>query len=165
MTLPATIATARLTLRPLEMRDLEGYVAYYTGPRTDGVGGPRPRAAVVDRFMAMAGQWALRGYGRYAMTTGGAGFGHVGVLHSDDTDPPELTWSLWDSAHEGNGYATEAARAVLDAWTGIPLVARVAPDNAASRRVAERIGLRLDPAATPPSYAPTMLTYAPGVPA
>lgn len=149
-------------LRPLEMRDLEGYVAYYTGPRTGGVGGPKSRHVVVERFMAMVGQWALRGYGRYALTTGGVGLGHVGVMHMNEAEPAELTWSLWDAEHEGRGYATEAAVAVRDAWHGPALVARIASDNTPSRRVAERIGMVLDPSAPPPAYDPSMLTYVQG---
>lgn len=159
MTQPSTITTQRLTLRPLEMRDLEGYVAYYTGSRTGGVGGPKPRHVVVERFMAMAGQWALRGYGRYAIAKDDIGIGHVGVMHVDQTDPPELTWSLWDAAHEGHGYATEAAEAVMEAWEGPALVARIAPDNTPSRKVADRIGMVLDTNAIPPSYNPDMITY------
>jgi RimJ/RimL family protein N-acetyltransferase len=141
------------------MDDLEGYVSYYTGDRTGGVGGPKPRYVVVERFMAMVGQWALRGYGRYAMTKGGNAFGHVGVMHIDNVDPAEMTWTIWDSAETGRGYATEAAQAVMKAWTGAPLIARIAPDNRASIRMAERLGLTLDPAATPPSYNPDMITY------
>jgi len=139
--LPDTIATDRLILRRPELQDLKPYVAYYTGPRTGGVGGPKPRHVVVDRFFAMAGQWALRGFGRYAITTGGAGFGHVGVLQSEVTDPLEITWTLWHEAQEGHGYATEAARAVLDAWQGPPLRASILPDNTGSLRVAARLGL------------------------
>jgi RimJ/RimL family protein N-acetyltransferase len=152
MSLPSTIITERLQLRQFEPRDLEPYLAYYTGPRTSGVGGPKPRYVVVERFMAMIGQWALRGYGRYAVTTGGAGFGHVGVMHIDDTDPAELTWTLWDEAEERKGYATEAARAVLDAWSGEPLLARVVPDNARSLAVAERLGMQETHDTPPPSY-------------
>ena len=159
MTLPETLTTARMTLRRPALCDLEAYVAYYTGTRTGGVGGPKPRAIVVERFMAMVGQWALRGYGRYVMTDATCAFGHVGVLHIDERDAPEITWTLWDAAREGQGLATEAARAVLAAWTGPSLVARVAPENAASLRVAERLGMVRDIAAPPPSYNADVLTF------
>ncbi|WP_371156422.1 GNAT family N-acetyltransferase [Jannaschia sp. 2305UL9-9] len=162
MILPAVITSRRLTLRPFEMQDLEGYVAYYTGPRTGGVGGPRPRHQVVERFMAMAGQWSLRGYGRHAITEGGPAFGHVGIMHLDDVDTPEMTWTLWDADREGAGYATEAAAAVLTAWQGAPLVARIAPGNTASLRMAARLGFSADPEATSPAYAPGMLTFRQG---
>lgn len=152
--LPDTLRSARLVLRRPRLDDLEAYVAYYTGPRTAGVGGPKPRAVVVERFLAMAGQWALRGFGRYAITDGGTGFGHAGVMQVDEADAPELTWTLWDGAREGQGYATEAARAVLDAWRGPDLVVRVDPGNAASLRVAAKLGFVPDPDAVPPAHLP-----------
>jgi RimJ/RimL family protein N-acetyltransferase len=162
--LPDILRTARLTLRRPVQADLEAYVAYYTGPRTGGVGGPKPRHVVVERFMAMAGQWAVRGFGRYAVTEGGTGFGHVGVLQIDAGDPVELTWTLWDGAREGEGLATEAARAVLEAWTGPRLVARVDPDNAASLRVAEKLGFARDDTVTAPAHFPTdVVTFRQGL--
>lgn len=158
--LPERLTTPRMTLRRPELSDLEGYVAYYTGNRTGGVGGPKPRYIVVERFMAMVGQWALRGYGRYVMTDcSGPGFGHVGVMQIDDHDVPEITWTLWDAAHEGQGFATEAAQAVLQAWQGPRLIARVAPDNLASRRVAERLGMAVDPTAPPASYTVDVISF------
>ncbi len=162
MKLPAIITTRRLTLRPFELRDLDGYVAYYTGPRTAGVGGPKPVYQVAERFLAMAGQWVLRGFGRYAITDGGAAFGHVGVMQVLDTDPPEMTWTLWDASREGQGYATEAARAVMDAWAqtgGVPLIARIDRDNTASLRMVERLGLKEDIAAQAPEFLPNARTF------
>lgn len=164
--LPEQITTARMILRRPALSDIEGYVAYYTGDRTGGVGGPKPRGIVVERFMAMVGQWALRGYGRYVLTDGSLAFGHAGVMHIDDHDAPEITWTLWNGAREGHGLATEAARAVLQAWQGPRLIARVAPDNHASRRVAERLGMAVDPTAPPASYALDVVSFRqPKVPA
>ncbi len=159
MTLPATISTARLTLRGLEMNDLEPYVAYYTGDRTGGVGGPKPRFRVVERFHAMAGQWALRGYGRYGIAQGDIAFGHVGIMHMDEADPIEITWTLWDPAYEGQGFATEAANAVLEAWRGPQLIAQILNENTASLAVAQRLSFVEDPSALAPDYAPTMRTF------
>ena len=159
MSLPSVIRTERLVLRPFEMGDLDGYLAYYTGPRTAGVGGPKPRRAVVERFHAMAGQWSLRGFGRYAVTTGGAAFGHVGPLQVEDGDPVEMTWTLWDGSKEGRGYATEAARAVLNAWREGPLAAFVHPSNAASLRLAAPLGFEEDSSLTPPPAIPEAATF------
>lgn len=142
--LPQTITTARLRLRLPQLGDLEAYVAYYTGPRTGGVGGPKPRAQVVDRFLAMAGQWALRGFGRYTITHNSIGIGHAGVMQADENDPLELTWTLWDGQCEGRGFATEAAKAVLAAWDGPDLVVKVHRDNHASIRVADKLGFARD---------------------
>ena len=159
MTLPSTISTERLTLRPFEVRDLEGYVAYYTSDRTGGVGGPKPRYLAVKQFMAIVGQWVLRGYGRYAIDLDGTAIGHVGVMHYDTTDPIELTWTLWDGAYEGNGYASEAARAVLDTWSGPDLSVHVMPDNTRSLGVAKRLGFVHDETVKGPHYAPEMMTF------
>jgi len=57
--------------------------------------------------------------------------------------------------HEGRGYATEAALALRD-WA-FSLVSYIAPGNAASVAVAERLGARLDPAA--PRTVPADLVY------
>ena len=56
---------------------------------------------------------------------------------------PELGWAVV-RAEWGNGYATEAARAVRD-WVRAErnvarLISLIAPDNVASQRVAERLG-------------------------
>lgn len=141
------------------MRDLEGYVTYYTGDRTGGVGGPKPRHLAVKQFMAMVGQWVLRGYGRYAVDLNGTAIGHAGVLHYDETDPIELTWTLWDAAHEGMGYATEAARATLAAWSGAALTVHIMRDNTRSIKVAERLGMAHDANVAGPDYAPELMTY------
>ncbi|WP_308917691.1 GNAT family N-acetyltransferase [Jannaschia sp. LMIT008] len=157
--LPPTLTTDRLTLRPFQARDMAPYVAYYTGPRTTGVGGPRPPRVAAERFLAMAGQWAVRGFGRYAIAQDGPAFGHVGMMQVAEADPVEMTWTLWDAACEGHGYATEAARAVLAAWRGGPLVVRVDRDNAASLRVAARLGLAEDGDAAPPASMPGARTF------
>ncbi|MEL6608574.1 MAG: GNAT family N-acetyltransferase [Pseudomonadota bacterium] len=156
--------TERLTLRPFEMRDLDGYVAYYTSPdRTAGVGGPKPKYVVTERFLAMAGQWALRGYGRYAIALhdGGAAFGHVGIMHIEDDAEPEMTWTLWDAARTGKGYATEAAKPVMNAWleTHDHVIAHIEQDNIASQRVATRLGMEDDPTLPAPAWMANALTY------
>ena len=63
----------------------------------------------------------------------------------------ELVWTL-GSAWWGHGYAPEAARAAAAdgfARCGLPeLVAFTAAVNAPSRRVMEKLGMRLDPMAS-----------------
>jgi len=59
-------------------------------------------------------------------------------------DELEVGWWLWP-ARWGQGYASEAAEAIRDeafAHLGAPsVVGRIQPENAASRAVAERIGM------------------------
>jgi ribosomal-protein-alanine N-acetyltransferase len=61
----------------------------------------------------------------------------------------EIGWRL-ARAYWGRGYATEAARAVIDDGFGrlglAEIVAFTAPANRASRRVMERLGMTRDPA-------------------
>ncbi|MEJ6393664.1 GNAT family N-acetyltransferase [Gymnodinialimonas sp. 2305UL16-5] len=138
------ITTDRLTLRMLRSGDLAPYLTYCASPRTGGVGGPQPEHKVCERFCAMIGQWALRGFGRLAIChdPDAPAIGHVGPMQYDGS-PAEITWTLWSDTHEGRGYATEAARAVLadlfaNNWRSI--VAHIDTDNAKSHAVARRLG-------------------------
>ncbi len=157
-----TLTTARLTLRPFAAQDLPAYKAYYTGPRAAGTGAALPAHVVVERFCAMIGHWALRGFGRYAICLDPAapGIGHVGPMQLGD-DSPEMTWTLWSADHAGHGYATEAARAVLDhlfaaGWPDI--LAHVEAANAASHAVARRLGGQ-PTGARPAPWMPTGIQY------
>ncbi|MEO0502552.1 MAG: GNAT family N-acetyltransferase [Pseudomonadota bacterium] len=162
MTAATTLTTARMTLRMPRASDLPAYTAYCASDRTRFVRGPFTAPQAFDKYAAIAGHWALRGFGRYIMERGGTPIGHVGPMQLDETQPPELTWTLWDAAYEGHGYATEGARAVRDhlfgdlQWT--QMIIYVLPDNTGSARIAERIAATLtdDPA---PDWYPGCLTY------
>jgi RimJ/RimL family protein N-acetyltransferase len=69
----------------------------------------------------------------------------IGYVQATVTGPEaEIAWVI-SSAHQGHGYATEAATAMVDRLTasGVTrLVAHVHPDHEASGRVAARLGLR-----------------------
>ena len=72
--------------------------------------------------------------------------GYCGLFAVDErpADEPELAYELLAAVH-GNGYATEAARAVVD-WSREAGLARLWADvwawNAASLRVLEKLGFR-----------------------
>jgi RimJ/RimL family protein N-acetyltransferase len=103
----------------------------------------------------MIGHWAQHGFGFFAVihkaTTqiiGGCG---LSVLDQvlPGTPKIEIGW-IFAKTSWGQGYATEAASAVLDyAWTlpGIDeVVAFTTERNLASRKLAERIGMTRNPA-------------------
>lgn len=142
-----TLRTERLTLRRPVLADLSAYAAFCASERAHYVGGPYSEAQAFDKLTAMAGQWALRGYGRYIVEYDTAAIGHVGPLHHGALDGPEMTWTLWAPEHGGQGLITQAAREVcrhvfMDAgWD--EMLAEVLPDNAASVRMAERLGAEL----------------------
>lgn len=156
------LSTARLVLRRPEAGDFPAYAAYCASDRARFVGGPFDAARAFEKFAAMAGHWDLRGFGRYVMTLEGQAIGHVGPLQLLGDETPEMTWTLWDPAREGQGYAREAARAVtahlLDdlGWPGVIL--RIAADNAASRQLAERLGA-VPCDASAPAWMPGAVTY------
>ena len=158
-----TMATARLTLRPLVIEDFKAFRGYAMSGRTRFVGGPVDEASAFDKFAAMVGHWKLRGFGRYAIALGGKAIGHAGPILRADYDVPEMTWTLWDGKREGKGYATEAAARIVThllgdlGWTD--LIARIEPDNAASHAVAAKLGAIPFPEAVPPVWFAGAVTY------
>ena len=162
MTVATHIETARLVLRKPEAGDLPAYTAYCTSDRSRYVRGPFTPEQAFDKFAAMIGHWALRGFGRYVIHNGGTSIGHVGPLAVTAPEAPELTWTLWQDAAEGQGFATEAAQAVAQhllcdcGWGGF--IIRIQPDNIGSIHIAERLGAtRTDEPA--PSWYPGSVTY------
>ncbi len=74
---------------------------------------------------------------------------------------PNFGWCLWSSAHEGQGFVTEALRRLMD-WTFTTLglttaVSYIDPGNDASVRVAMALGGTPDPDATPPDPDPVLI--------
>lgn len=143
-------------MRGLQPGDYPAFQAFCAdASRRGGVGGALPSYQAFERFSAMIGHWTMRGFGRYAITREGRAIGHVGPSHVTEEAAPEITWSLWDAADTGKGYATEAARGVLAHLfdTGWPsIIALVHEENAASIAVARRLGGVEDPSIPLPPY-------------
>lgn len=146
-----TLLTPRLTLRALRADDLDAFAAMQANPavmKTLGTGVVRSRAETWDAMARMLGQWALRGYGMFAVTENATGrfIGRAGILHPYEWEEPELAYGL-DQPYWGRGYATEAA-VILHRWAFLQmhltsLVSYVMPSNTASRHVLEKLGARL----------------------
>lgn len=140
------LETERLILRGPVAADAEAFVAYYTSPRTQFVGGPKPAPLAYEKFCALIGHWSARGFGRFVIEPRALGFGigHVGPLWLDTGELVEMTWTLWEPRFEGKGYATEAARAVMDWLRGAmgmtQMRTAIHRDNLGSERIAERLG-------------------------
>ena len=86
--------------------------------------------------------------------------GQVGINHGPLFPEKELGWQVYEG-YEGNGYATEAARALRDWAFGAlglrTLVSYIDPGNSRSAAVAERLGAVLD--RTAPRQDPDDLVY------
>ena len=91
------------------------------------------------------GHWQLRGYGLWAVEERDTGrlVGRCGLYNPEGWPGLEVGWLLERSCW-GLGYATEAGRASLEhAWHELGathVISLIHPDNAASIRVAERLG-------------------------
>jgi RimJ/RimL family protein N-acetyltransferase len=142
------IETDRLRLRAFGASDLDAYSAMQANPEVMRylVTGRTSTPVEVWRTMAaFLGQWALRGYGMWAVEeiNDGAFIGSVGLFQPLDWPEPELAYSL-DQPFWGQGFATEAAAAARDWMFGHFPLARIAsfirPDNHRSKRVAQRLG-------------------------
>ncbi len=146
------IETARLRLRAPRLEDFVAYEAVFTSDRAVYMGGPFSRdEAFADFTQAVAG-WMLQGIGAWTITAKGqeAALGWIYLWQEFGDPEPELGWVLTAQA-EGQGYATEAARAVLPVALDLlgpgRVVSYIDAGNAASARIAEKLGARRDLAA------------------
>lgn len=148
------IETERLLLRPHRGDDFAGDMVLWTDPDVLRFLGGKPSTGeeVWSRLLRYAGLWSILGYGYWAIEdrASGAFLGEVGFADFrremvPALDAPELGWALVGAAH-GRGLGTEAVRAAL-AWGDRHLAADrtlciINPENAASLRVAEKVGYR-----------------------
>lgn len=150
-----TIETARLRLRQWTGDDVEAWAEMNADPRVmEFFPEVTPRERSREQAAKMRADLDLNGYGWFVMERNDAA-GFAGVIALDDIrhEMPfrplrEIGWRL-PVASWGRGYATEAARALLDfgfetlRWAEI--VAMTAVVNVRSRRVMERLGMTHDP--------------------
>jgi RimJ/RimL family protein N-acetyltransferase len=150
------LLTERLRLRPIGLGDLESCATLGADER---VMSPLGGAATFERsrgwLQRLVTHWEKAGFGRYVVERSGVFVGVVG-LSRDDFDTGivpgvEIAWRL-AYEHWGQGYATEAARAVLHEGFGRfglrEIVGVTTLDNRRSRRVMERLGMIHRPADT-----------------
>ena len=145
------LETERLVLRMFRESDTDAYAEMVGDPEVMRFlgGQPVPRAEAWRNMAMVLGHWQLRGYGMWAVEekAGGEMVGRVGCWNPEGWPGVEVGWTLrrrfW-----GRGYATEAARASLGyAFTTLGqtrVISLIAPENANSIRVAERLGQRPD---------------------
>jgi RimJ/RimL family protein N-acetyltransferase len=148
------IETARLRLREITEADAPALLGLYRQADVMRFMGPPPaslEAELANIAAHRAHYYVARGYGLWAVALRESDMliGRCGLLDTVLHDRAEVELSyLLAPMQWGHGFATEAARAVLDFGAGSlgmqRVVALVHPENARSRRVAERIGMRHD---------------------
>lgn len=139
------LSTERLRLRPWAESDVDEYRALLTEP-----GNGVPSAAdIQERIETQLVATAQTGLALLPICRRLEGdfIGYCGlIVGRSSIDEPEIAYELFQRAH-GHGYATEAARAVLDAAiaTGrTRLWSTVGSWNTPSLRVLEKLGFKRD---------------------
>ncbi|MFV1594081.1 GNAT family N-acetyltransferase [Phaeobacter sp. JH20_36] len=148
-----TLTTERLSLRPHRLEDFDALTALWMDPVVvrHTIGRPASREETWTRLLRYIGHWQVLGYGYWAITShddgrylGTAGFAD----YQRDIDPPlgsvpEAGWGLMPAEH-GKGLATEAVERIhrwaAEATQWRSTCCLLDPDNAASIRVAEKMG-------------------------
>jgi RimJ/RimL family protein N-acetyltransferase len=151
---PAERETARLTCRRPRPEDEPAYRALLTAPEVNAWLRPPPLAPYDEGSSAQRlgddlRHWDRHGFGPWMLveraTATSVGRGGLAWTTVVGEQVVEVAWAI-QPARWGEGLATEAARAALEvaADLGLEVVSFTQPGNAASRRVMERLGLRLD---------------------
>ncbi|WP_412029600.1 GNAT family N-acetyltransferase [Deinococcus yunweiensis] len=167
-----TLTTPRLILRPHRADDLESCVELWQDPvvTRHTSGRPLSRQDVWTRLLRHPGHWALLGFGYWVAQERETGrfVGEVGLGrwkrdllagHPELDAIPEAGWVTLPWAH-GRGYAHEAVAAAL-AWRdahvdGDETFCIISPENAASLRLAARVGF-MQKAHTGPADDPVLI--------
>lgn len=142
--------TPRLHVRRIAAVDLDAMVAVYgdaENMRWVGDGKPLPRADCERWIEITRRNYEARGYGMFAVVLSASGetVGFCGLVHPANQETAELKYAYRPECR-GLGYATEAAAALLGYGAralGIAeVIATVAPENGASHRVLDKLGMR-----------------------
>jgi RimJ/RimL family protein N-acetyltransferase len=155
MTSAPTIDTNRLQLRGWRPEDLSAFAAMNADPRVmEFLPKPLDRAESDARAARISDHFARRGFGLWAVEVREIAdfIGFVGLsvpeFEAHFTPCVEVAWRLAHQ-HWGHGYATEAARAVLEFGFQClaleEIVSSTVPANWRSRAVIERIGMTRTP--------------------
>ena len=142
------LETPRLLLRQFDERDVDPLSAIYADPESMqylGTGITFSRDETWRAISGMLGHWLLRGYGMWAVVERETDtmVGRVGFINPAGWPGFELGWVI-DRSRWGRGYAPEAAAVALkyahETLGQKRVISLIRPKNAASIRVAEKIG-------------------------
>lgn len=150
------IETERLWLVAPEARHIPAYQAFIASDRAIARGwGAMPHEAWRN-FAALLGHGILRGFGPLVAEakSDGRAIGLFGPWHPEGQAEREVKWSIWSGADEGQGFASEAAGAMLAHVFGVmgwdTAVSYIAHDNDRSAALARRLGAVQDGVWTTP---------------
>lgn len=137
-----------ITLRPVRETDLDAMYAAHVAISNRGAYFPLGvlSESAFRRQFAEHGFWQ-REEGTLLITAEGETVGHIEFFKPVDYwDAFELSYQLYGDGFAGRGYTTEAVRLIVDYLFATKKQHRIqlviVPENAASRRVAEKCGFR-----------------------
>lgn len=141
------IVTNRLILRKFSDKDYDNYfkilqnrnITKYLGNRK-----AKNKKEILDILLYFKNNWVNYNYGVWAVTKKYTGelIGQCGYLYVEKSNCPELLYMI-DEKYWGNGYAFEAASAVLDfarenyKWKKV--IAMIYPENIPSQRIIQKL--------------------------
>ena len=145
--------TRHLILRPFTLDDAEAWLPLISLPEIIRYTGDTPAASVEEARELLRtrplSDYAVHGYGRMAVIEKASGrlVGFSGLKYVAELDETDVGYRFLPDCW-GKGYATESARPVMAQGVrdhGIGrIVGTVHPDNPASGRVLEKLGLRFE---------------------
>jgi len=148
---PPVLYTERLTLRLLTGDDFDAYARIHADDETQRFlhGKGMTRLEAYRSMSMLAGQWQLRGYGFWGVFENETNelVGRVGFHNPEGWPGFELGWTI---ARErwGRGYATEAARAIIDYGFRERNLNRIDAGhfgrNPSSGRVMQKVGMQYE---------------------
>ncbi len=142
--------TARLSVREIVASDVDAMLSVYGDQevvRWVADGQPLARD-LCEKWVAVThANYAKRGYGMFALVAndGGQIVGFIGLVHPDKQVEVEIKYAL-HRQYWGQGYATEAAKALLayaaSRFAIQEVIATTAPENTASHHVLLKAGMQ-----------------------
>lgn len=159
MSLGPTLETERLILRPPVAADFPHFCTMHADAHVmEYLGGVQGSELTWRSLCALVGAWTINGFSMFSIIEKASGdwVGRLGPWKPEGWPGTEIGWALLPTAW-GKGYATEGAAACMDYAVDIlgwgTIIHTILPGNAASVRVAERLGARLQgQAPTPPPF-------------
>ena len=141
----------KVVLRPVRERDLAAFIEAHTELSNRGEFFPlglQPEP-VLRRSYAETGFWERDAGTLLIWNRDQVMVGHIEFFRPVSYwDAYELSYQLYGPEHAGQGYATEAVRLLVDYLFGAKKVNRlslvIVPENAASRRIADKCGFQLE---------------------
>ncbi len=158
------LETERLLLRQWRHDDLEPYARICADPEVMRYLGGKPfnLRQSADQMEEFLQHWRDHGFGLWAaeLRVSGAFIGFIGLTTHTWWPGVEVGWRL-DRGFWNRGFATEGASAGLDygfSELGLERIISITrPENTASRRVMEKIGLTFEQDAVLPHAGPVVI--------